>query len=319
MKKVFLIIAAVLVTLGIVLTGAAFAIGSFSFKSLDTGEVVTETATVDEAFSKIEVSSSIADVVFERSVDGNASVVCVEREGRRFDVKVENGTLKVTQEERKNWFADFNFFSFKKTSATLRLPAGSYESLKIESDTGDISGPKDFSFGSADIKADTGDVTLECPVSGLLKVKTSTGDIKISGITAGELDLKASTGRITVDSVACAGRFAVSVSTGKTVLTSVTCKDLVSNGSTGNLTLTNVIASGRFDIERDTGDVKFDRCDAAEIKVETDTGDVTGTLLTEKVFVTKTDTGKVSVPSAASGGRCEIETDTGDIKISIAQ
>ncbi|MBQ3893898.1 MAG: DUF4097 family beta strand repeat protein, partial [Clostridia bacterium] len=79
------------------------------------------------------------------------------------------------------------------------------------------------------------------------------------------------------------------------------------------------IASGRFDIERDTGDVKFDRCDAAEIKVETDTGDVTGTLLTEKVFITKTDTGKVSVPSAASGGRCEIETDTGDIKISIAK
>ena len=32
---------------------------------------------------------------------------------RMFDVKVENGTLKVTQEERKNWFADFNFFSFK--------------------------------------------------------------------------------------------------------------------------------------------------------------------------------------------------------------
>ncbi|MBR7078004.1 MAG: DUF4097 family beta strand repeat protein [Clostridia bacterium] len=319
MKKVFLIIAAVLVTLGIVLTGAAFAIGSFSFKSLDTGEVVTETATVDEAFSKIEVSSSIADVVFERSVDGNASVVCVEREARRFDVKVENGTLKVTQEKRKNWFADFNFFSFKKTSATLRLPAESYESLKIESDTGDISVPKDFSFGSAGIQSDTGGVTLECPVSGLLKVKTSTGDIKISGTTAGELDLKASTGRITVDSVACAGRFAVSVSTGKTVLTSVTCKDLVSNGSTGTLTLTDVIASGRFDIERDTGDVKFNRCDAAEIKVETDTGDVTGTLLTEKVFITKTDTGKVSVPSAASGGRCEIETDTGDIKISIAQ
>ncbi|MBO7398262.1 MAG: DUF4097 family beta strand repeat protein [Clostridia bacterium] len=319
MKKVFLIIAAVLVTLGIVLTGAAFAIGSFSFKSLDTGEVVTETFPVDGAFSKVEVSSSIADVVFVKSGDGNASVVCTERENRKFDVKVENGTLKVTQEERKNWFADFNFFSFKKTSATLCLPAGSYESLKIESDTGNITVPKDFSFGSAGIQSDTGDVTLECPVSGLLKVKTSTGDIKISGITAGELDLKASTGRITVDSVACAGRFAVSVSTGKTSLTSVTCKDLVSNGSTGTLTLTDVIASGRFDIERDTGDVKFDRCDAAEIKVKTDTGDVTGTLLTEKVFITKTDTGKVSVPSAASGGRCEIETDTGDIKISIAK
>ncbi len=319
MKKAIIIVAAVLVTLGIAVLVAAFALNGFKFMKFDNSELITETFSVDDAFTNIEVASNVADVVFERSEDGKCRVVCVEREQRKFEVKVENGTLKVRQEESKNWFANFTFFSFKSTSVTVYLPAGSYDSLKVETDTGDITVPKDFSFGSAGIQSDTGDVTLECPVSGLLKVKTSTGDIKISGITAGELDLKASTGRITVDSVACAGRFAVSVSTGKTSLTSVTCKDLVSNGSTGTLTLTDVIASGRFDIERDTGDVKFDRCDAAEIKVETDTGDVTGTLLTEKVFITKTDTGKVSVPSAASGGRCEIETDTGDIKISIAQ
>ena len=63
--------------------------------------------------------------------------------------------------------------------------------------------------------------------------------------------------------------------------------------------------------------VVLDGCDAAEIFVKTDTGDVTGTLLSEKVFVTTTDTGKVEVPRSVSGGRCEITTDTGDIRISI--
>jgi len=63
--------------------------------------------------------------------------------------------------------------------------------------------------------------------------------------------------------------------------------------------------------------VKFDGCDAEEIFVETDTGDVKGTLLSEKVFMANSDTGKISFHKTVTGGRCEIETDTGDIKIQI--
>ena len=51
--------------------------------------------------------------------------------------------------------------------------------------------------------------------------------------------------------------------------------------------------------------------------VETDTGDVTGSLLSDKVFITKSDTGSIDVPKTVTGGKCEITTDTGDIKIEI--
>ena len=53
--------------------------------------------------------------------------------------------------------------------------------------------------------------------------------------------------------------------------------------------------------------------------LETDTGDVTGTLLSNKIFMYDTDTGDVSLPSVMSGGKCQIETDTGDIEISIVE
>jgi DUF4097 and DUF4098 domain-containing protein YvlB len=82
--------------------------------------------------------------------------------------------------------------------------------------------------------------------------------------------------------------------------------------------LENVIATEKISVERTTGDVKFAFCDAGEIFVKTDTGDVTGSLLTDKVFITETDTGKIHVPKLTTGGRCEISTDTGDIKISIS-
>ena len=105
------------------------------------------------------------------------------------------------------------------------------------------------------------------------------------------------------------------MSTGKTALDNVTCKNLTSGGSTGDILLQKVIAADKISIQRSTGDVKLEGSDAAEIYVKTDTGDVTGSLLTDKVFVTDTDTGRVDVPKTTPGGRCEITTDTGDIRI----
>ena len=81
----------------------------------------------------------------------------------------------------------------------------------------------------------------------------------------------------------------------------------------------NVVATGTISIKSDTGDVRFEGSDAIEISVKTDTGDVTGTLLSEKVFITETATGRVNVPKTTSGGKCEITTETGDINISIKQ
>lgn len=63
--------------------------------------------------------------------------------------------------------------------------------------------------------------------------------------------------------------------------------------------------------------MEFNHCDAETICVNTDTGSVTGTLLTDKVFIIETDTGSVDVPKSITGGRCEITTDTGNIRITI--
>ena len=63
--------------------------------------------------------------------------------------------------------------------------------------------------------------------------------------------------------------------------------------------------------------MKFNGCDADEIYVKTDTGDVTGSLRSDKVFITNTDTGGVDVPKTVHCGRCEIITNTGDVKITV--
>ena len=86
---------------------------------------------------------------------------------------------------------------------------------------------------------------------------------------------------------------------------------------TGNILLDNIIATGKLSIETDTGNVNLEACDASEVFIKTDTGHIKGGLLSEKVFIAHTDTGRIDVPKTVTGGRCEVETDTGDIKITI--
>lgn len=129
-------------------------------------------------------------------------------------------------------------------------------------------------------------------------IDVSTGNVRIGNLSVKELN--------------------ISVSTGDVTLANLPCNNLTSTGSTGNVHLDHVTAAQKLSIERSTGNVKFDGCDAAEIFVETDTGNVTGSLLTEKIFFTHTDTGRIDVPQSVTGGKCEITTDTGNIKITIA-
>ena len=107
------------------------------------------------------------------------------------------------------------------------------------------------------------------------------------------------------------------MSTGKINASHVSCKSFATTGSTGDVFLDDLIAEEGITIKRSTGDVKLDACDASELLVETDTGDVKGSLCSEKVFITKTNTGKIDVPKTTTGGRCEIKTNTGDIKLQI--
>jgi hypothetical protein len=58
--------------------------------------------------------------------------------------------------------------------------------------------------------------------------------------------------------------------------------------------------------------------DGANLYLKSDTGSISGTIRTEKVFYAKSSTGSVKVPDTAAGGRCEVQTSTGSIRLSIS-
>lgn len=314
--KVWLITAASLVLVGCILfAGVMFTIG-WDFSKLSTVRYETNTHEIVEPFSEISLTTDTADIVFALSDDGKCRVACYEEENAKHAVTVENGVLIVKIDDQKSWYDGIGFY-FGSPSITVYLPKAEYDALSVSESTGNVEIPEDLSFGRVDISASTGSVDFYVAARETVRIKTSTGKLCVENTSVGALDLSVTTGKVTVSGVTCAGAITVDVSTGEVYLADIACENVISSGSTGEITLRNVIAAEKFSIERSTGNVKFDGSDAAEIFVRTDTGNVTGSLLTDKVFITQTDTGDVDVPKTVTGGSCEIKTDTGDIEIKI--
>lgn len=321
MKKattIWLIIAAVLLLVGCALFAGVMNSLDWDFTKLSTDQYETKEYLIKDTYKNISIVTDTAEVVFVPAENEQSIVTCLEPENMTHTVTVRNDTLVIEITDDRSWYEHIGIH-FQTPKITVSIPRGQYGALSIKGDTGDVEVPNAFGFESTDISLSTGRVKNYASTTGNTKIKTSTGDIFVENIFTDALDLSVSTGRITVSNATCAGDARIEVSTGKASITGMTCKNLLSEGDTGHLALTKVITAETLSVERDTGDVKLDRCDAAEIIIETDTGDVTGTLLSEKIFIVETDTGHVDVPKTTTGGRCEISTDTGDIRITIAQ
>ena len=316
--KIWLIIATSLILIGCILFGGAMAMHGWDLTKLSMNKYETNNHEINENYKNISITAHTADIVFVPSESSKCFVECYEQENVKHSVAVKDDTLVIEVVDTRKWY-EYIGINFETSRITVYLPQGEYDALSVASITGDVELPKNFKFSSIDISAETGNITSYASSSGETKIKTTTGNIHIEGISASVLDLSVCTGKVTASDIICDRDVRVRVSTGRAYLTDIACKNVISSGDTGDISLKNVVATKKFSIERITGHVRFDGCDAAEIFVETATGNVTGTLLSEKVFIVNTDTGKKEVPDTITGGRCEITTGTGDIKIDIKQ
>lgn len=314
--KIWLIIAACLTLLGLVLWVAVMADNNWDFTALNNEKYETNTYQPFGDFDKISINVAMTDIKFAPSDDKDCKIVCYESQKVKHSAAVQSGTLVIGTIDTRKWYEHIGIF-IENPKMTVFLPQDNYTSLFIDTDTGDITLPQNFTFGDIEINGDTSDIECLATVLNLIKLHSDTGTIKLDSLSADEIDVNTNTGKVVVSDVAAKNNMDIKTDTGKIELANVTCTDLTAQSDTGSVFLKNVIASNSFFIESDTGKVVFEDSDAARISVRTSTGDVTGTLLSEKIFITQSFTGRVNVPPTTAGGKCEIKTSTGDIVINI--
>lgn len=279
MKKcrLLLILASVMILAGMILFGVTMSMNGWDFSRLNTVNFVEETYELNGEISDILVVTDTADIVIAPADGEKTRIVVYEKENMRHTVTVKDGVLSINRENQRKW-EDYIAFTVESPKISLYVPEGVY---------------------------------------GRIQINASTGDVSIESITAQELTVLLSTGDITLQKCVCTREIRLEATTGRMNVTETECADFVSDASTGSIELTNMIAGGKISIERTTGDVRLILSDAEDISVKTSTGDISGILLTGKQFDAKTSTGEIRIPYSESGGKCVMETTTGDIVIEI--
>ena len=273
--KIWLIIASFLIIAGCIVFTLAVNMTGWDFQNLSTVKYETIEYEISEDYNVIIIDADISDVLILPSENEKTTVICHEEENMKYKISAENEVLTVMLSDNRKWYEHIGV-NFSSPKVTVYIPEKSEASISV---------------------------------------KTSTGDITAENLSVHTLGLGATTGTVTVSDVTLKNSLSITVSTGKTKLNNINCKTMSSAGDTGDIFLNNVVAEEMIEILRSTGDVNFSSSDAAEIFIKTDTGDVEGSFLTDKIFTVSTDTGKIDIPKTQSGGNCEIDTDTGDIKI----
>ena len=327
-----LLIAIALIVFGAVLAGCSlYTMGGIQGPST----LITTQETITGDFSSIDLNVCWADITFYLSEDGSCYYRAVTHDNVFCASKVENGTLKIGQDDNRKWYQCIGI-NWAKTYLDLYLPKDAYEQLTIRANTSDVAISDAFTFNSADIHPSTGDLDIACQVKELLELACTTGRINLRNTSPQEIKATVTTGDITMENISCetlsmqsstghcrltdvqaTTALSIASSTGCKELTGVNCGSLFLKATSGSTKLTNVIATGNATLTSNTGDWELNRFDSANITINATTGDVEGTLLTEKIFFADTSTGEVDIPRTNTGGNCTITTTTGDIEIDI--
>ena len=273
--------AAVVLVVGLIISGVAIAALAKRGTNSDAKNYVTTEFDVDEQFSNINIEVITNDILIKTSSDDKCHVECLDFEEIVHDAYVDGDTLFITSKDEGTANVGLNFmFNTTSPKITVYLPENAYEDLYVNATTGDLYIDEAFTFTN--------------------------------------LRLDATTGDISINSVNCTDALELNITTGDIDLNDVECGTLVYNGVTGDIDFINVVVSGDMTVELTTGDVNFDMCDAANIYVDCTTGDIDMTLLSDKEFDVDAELGDADYPRSGEGGVCRVSVTTGDVDIEVA-
>ena len=102
--KIWLVMAASLVVIGLIMFAAVMSIYKWDFAKLSTGKYETNTYEINEEFNNLSINTDTADIIFALSDEGKCRVECYEEEKAKHSVAVQEDTLVINMIDEKSWY-----------------------------------------------------------------------------------------------------------------------------------------------------------------------------------------------------------------------
>ena len=270
---------------------------------------------ITEPFTDVEIICVADHVTIKEAENGICHLAYTEDAYTQYTVAVEQGTLKITQEDTdiswdwknlKNTLSQLLDKGFTQLGAAmenshdliLTLPAGAYGKINVTNVSGGLEVGENISAEEVNLAAVSGNVTAE----GLTSVRsmnaaTTSGKVELRSMKlTGDINAATVSGGIILENIETPGKVSLATTSGKMEL------------------IESVIGKG--EIDGVSGNILFTNFDADTMDIELVSGSMKGTIRAPKEFQVETTSGDVSVPNG-NGGIWKIETTSGDVKIDL--
>ncbi|MBR3298642.1 MAG: DUF4097 family beta strand repeat protein [Clostridia bacterium] len=278
-------------------------------------------APVDSEFSSIRIRVRESDVNILRSEDGESRVNCVDHERVYHRVFTENGVLNIEAVDERRWFERLKTFN-KSLKVDIYLPEADFDSLDIESMSGDIEVAGGFSFTSARAKTLSGNIEFFAPIRSELELSSTSGDVHSAGQSElDSLNVRSVSGDVKLRGFVCAILAEAISTSGDLEASDITCENGRFKSVSGDAKLKSIVCAGTLEIESTSGDVRFEGCEGASVALSSISGDIKGSLMSGKHFTAKSLSGSIRLPknNPEHNGECFAKTVSGSINLSICR
>ena len=314
--KAIIIVAVILLAIGLIIAGIAFALGGYSLRALDKPSSFEEKTYNYDAkkVSSIDVSDVSRDVKVIGWDKDEIKIISYESKEEYYKVDLtRDGTLTVKYINKTKWFFNLNvgFGYDDMDTLTVYIPS------KLHQAKADFNGDINVSTVSGNIEIDG----INREKSTLLA--TTSGDIELSSITSnGNMSLTSISGNIDFERVNIVGDFRSSTTSGDLEIDSCDISGSFGfSAISGEVDLHRVSIGGDVSFNTTSGNIDFERLACENFRAESIGGDISGTIIGDPGdYRSAADSisGDINVPNYSDGKKLiDVNTTSGNINISL--
>lgn len=315
MKKsliIALIVAVAMIIIGAVISVLAIGMVKGDFNAFSTVTYEEKIYEITEDFDSISIDESDCEIIFARSENNICKVECAENENSWHEVGVKDGTLCITAFDKP--MAHIGIISSRQPMMVY-LPKDKYDKLTIDSSSGGVNIPEDFTFTDAKVNCTSGSVKFMSNVVSDADINSTSGSVAVSGLTCENLDVSSTSGSVKVGAITAADSISLSATSGSIGASGLNAaNNLTIKNSSGSIVFDKINA-GALTVSASSGRIEADDVNADGAEFETTSGSVTlnGTRFTGALYVEATSGGTSLTDTIADS--MKVTSSSGSIKL----
>lgn len=234
----------ILLTIALCLIGAGMALAVWISMTSDvrvfgissSAEVPLEhlSREIRDPIHSIHIQDVESSIQLLPSADGICRVEYVDSRLFSHEIQVESGVLTITRNDTSGWLDRVFSTTYERADLKLYLTDGIYDTLFLESISGDIRVGPEFTFTEARVSSVSGSVSFAAATTALLQAQSISGNLELSGNGRGTVTADSTSGDILLKGLDCGNLTARSVS-GSISGTTTTAKHFVTETVSGRI------------------------------------------------------------------------------------